>query len=146
MQRQLQVEKAEKAEEIKGLIQKYPAIAIASLHKVRASQLQKLRRMLEETAHLRVVKNTLMQRAISTCQGKPEIEKLEKYLEGSNLFLFTNLNPFKLFLILEKSRVKDFAKAGDIATEDVVVPAGNTGLSPGPIISQLGSVGIRTRI
>jgi large subunit ribosomal protein L10 len=29
---------------------------------------------------------------------------------------------------------------------DVIVPAGNTGLPPGPIISQLGSVGLPTRI
>jgi len=38
------------------------------------------------------------------------------------------------------------AKAGDVASWDVVVPAGNTGLPPGPIISQLSGVGLPTRI
>ena len=140
------LEKAEKIKEVEGLIQKYTSIGIASLHKVRASQLQALRRKLEESAHLRVIKNALVERAIVGSEGKPNVEKLTDYLKGPNLFLFTNLNPFKLVLILERSKVRGFAKAGDVATEDVAVPAGNTGLAPGPIISQLGSVGVRTRI
>ncbi len=140
------LEKAEKVKEIEELIQKYEAVGIASLHKVRASQLQELRRKLEGSAHLRVIKNALVERAISDVEGKPNIGKLADCLEGPNLFLFTNLNPFKLVLILERSKVRGFAKAGDVATEEVTVPAGNTGLAPGPIISQLGSVGVRTRI
>lgn len=139
-------EKAERVKEIKSLIQKYRAIGIASLNKVRAPQLQELRKKLEETAYLRVIKNALMEKAIGECQGKPNIEKLREHLKGSNLFLFTNLNPFKLAFLLERSKVKDHAKVGDIATEDIIVAAGNTGLPPGPIISQLGSVGILTRI
>jgi len=140
------LEKAEKVKEVKGLIQKYTSIGIASLHKVRASQLQELRRRLVESAHLRVIKKALVERAIAESEGKPNVEKLTDYLKGPNLFLFTNLNPFKLVLILERSKVRGSAKAGDVATEDVAIPAGNTGLAPGPIISQLGSAGVRTRI
>mgnify|MGYP000135468896 FL=1 len=146
MQRQILIQKARKVEEIKGLLRKYRTIGIASLHKVRAAQLQELRKKLKDTAYLQVIKNTLVERAISELKDLPNIEGLKEYLKGPNLFLFTNLNPFKLALILEKSKVKGFAKAGDIASEDVIVPAGNTGLAPGPIISQLGSVGIPTRI
>jgi large subunit ribosomal protein L10 len=67
-------------------------------------------------------------------------------LTGSTIYLFTNLNPFKLVILLQKSKVITTAKAGDIAAFDVVVPAGNTGQPPGPIISQLGAVGLKTRI
>ena len=146
MQRQVLLQKAEKVEETKKLLKKYKTIGIASLHKVRASQLQELRKRLKGIAYLRVIKNTLMERAISELKDLPNIEKLKDYLKGSNLFLFTEINPFKLALILEKSKVKGFAKAGDVASEDIVVPAGNTGLAPGPVISQLSSVGIPTRI
>ena len=146
MQRQVLLQKAEKVEETKKLLRKYKTIGIANLYKVRASQLQELRKRLKGIAYLRVIKNTLMERAISELKDLPNIEKLKDYLKGSNLFLFTEINPFKLVLILEKSKVKGFAKAGDVASEDIVVPAGNTGLAPGPIISQLGSVGIPTRI
>ncbi len=146
MQRQVLLEKADKVREIRDMVQKYEALGIASLYKVRASQLQELRKKLERTAQVRVIKNAVVERAISGLEGKPNIDRLMEYLKGPNLLLFTNLNPFRLAILLERSKVKAFAKAGDMATEDVVVPAGNTGLSPGPIISQLGSVGIPTRI
>jgi len=139
-------EKAERVEEIKNLVHQYKVVGVASLEKVRANQLQELRRKLQDSAYMYVVKNTLMKRAVAQSEDKPRLEKLGEYLSGSNVFLFTNLNPFTLLLILEKSKVKATAKAGDIAADDVVVPAGNTGLPPGPIISQLGAVGLPTRI
>jgi len=144
--RQTMLVKAEEVEEIKNLIQQYKAVGIASLQKVRAAQLQELRRKLEKSANLRVVKNTIVKKAIAECKEKHKIENLEEHLSGSNIFLFTNLNPFKLALLLEKSRVKTTAKAGDIAAFDVIVPAGNTGLPPGPIISQFTAAGLPTRI
>jgi len=146
MSRQILVEKTKEVEGVRDLIKQYKSVGIASLQKVRAAQLQELKKKLENSAYLRVTKNTLVQRAIEGCKDKPGIEKLKELLTGSNVFLFTDLNPFKLALLLEKSRVKTTAKAGDKAAEDVIVPAGNTGLPPGPIISQLGSVGLPTRI
>ncbi|MEM2970033.1 MAG: 50S ribosomal protein L10 [Candidatus Bathyarchaeia archaeon] len=145
MERRSIREKAESVKEIQEIIQRYPAIGIASLHKVRSSQLQELRKKLQGSAHVRVLKNSLVERAIMDL-SIPNAEKLKDYLKGSNVYLFTSLNPFKLELIIKKSKVKAFAKVGDVASEDVVVPAGNTGLPPGPIISQLNSVGIPTRI
>ena len=78
--------------------------------------------------------------------NQEDLKKLEEYLDGSNVYLFTDLNPFKLALLLERGKVKTTAKSGDIAAIDVVVPAGNTGQAPGPIISQLNTVGLPTRI
>jgi large subunit ribosomal protein L10 len=146
MSRQALVEKARDVEEIRGLIERYKTIGIAGLQKVRALQLQELKKRLRGVAYLRVVKNTLVKRALSMCKGKKGIEKLEDYLTGSNVLLFTDLNPFRLAILLQKSRVLITAKAGDVASFDVVVPAGNTGLPPGPIISQLSAVGLPTRI
>lgn len=138
--------KAEEVEEIKSLITQHDVVGVAGLEKVRAAQLQELRRKLKDSARLRVIKNTLIKRAIAQSRGKPGIENLEGYVGGSNIYLFTNLSPFKLSLLLQKSRVKTTARAGDIAAYNVTVPAGNTGLPPGPIISQFSAVGIPTRI
>lgn len=146
LSRQVLVEKTQEVEELRGLIEKYKTIGIAGLQKVRAVQLQELKKKLRGIAHLRVVKNTLVKRAIAKCKGKAGIKGLEKYLTGSNILLFTDLNPFKLAILLQKSHVRITAKAGDVASFDVVVPAGNTGLPPGPIISQLSAVGLPTRI
>jgi large subunit ribosomal protein L10 len=144
--RQSTLLKADKVKELKELLSQYNAVGIASLQKVRSAQLQKLRQKLEKNANLRVVKNSLIMRAVSETKDKAGLEKLEEYLTGPNLFLFTNLNPFKLVILLEKSRVKAKARAGDVAAFDVTVPSGNTGLPPGPIISQFTAVGLRTRI
>jgi large subunit ribosomal protein L10 len=137
--------KAAEVEAIKELLQEYKSIGVASLQKVRAAQLQALKKNLAGQVYMKVLKNTLMKLAIDELQ-KEELKRLEEYLAGSNLLLFTDLNPFKLALLLERGKVQTTAKSGDIAAMDVVVPAGNTAQPPGPIISQLNAVGLPTRI
>jgi large subunit ribosomal protein L10 len=145
-QRQVLQQKAKEVEEVNKLVQQYKVIALAGLRKVRAPQLQGLRKKLQGEAYIKVIKNTLMKRAIRQMKDKPELAKLEDQVAGSTIYLFTNLNPFKLVILLEKSKVQTTAKAGDTAAFDVVVPAGNTAQPPGPIISQLSAVGLKTRI
>jgi large subunit ribosomal protein L10 len=138
-------EKSSEVEAIKDILKGYKSIGIASLKKVRASQLQELKKSMVGKVYFRVLKNTLMKLAIEEI-NQEDLKKLEEYLDGSNVYLFTDLNPFKLALLLERGKVKTTAKSGDIAAIDVVVPAGNTGQAPGPIISQLNAVGLPTRI
>jgi len=138
-------EKSNEVEAIKEILKGYKSVGIASLQKVRASQLQELKKSLAGKVYLRVLKNTLIRLAIDE-MNQAELKKLEKYLEGSNVFLFTDLNPFKLALLLERGKVKTTAKANDIAAMDVVIPASNTGQPPGPVISQLNAVGLPTKI
>jgi large subunit ribosomal protein L10 len=138
-------EKSSEVQAIKDIFKEYKSVGIASLQKVRASQLQELKKSMKGQVYLRVLKNTLIKIAIEEL-NQAELKKLEEYLEGSNVFLFTDLNPFKLALMLEKGKVKTFAKANDVAAEDIVVPSSNTGQPPGPVISQLNAVGLPTRI
>jgi large subunit ribosomal protein L10 len=138
-------EKNCEVKEIEKLLQEYKSIGIANLKKVRAQQLQELKKSLTGRVYMRVLKNTLTRIAIENL-GDEDLKKLEPFLQGSNVLLFTTFNPFKLALMLEKGRVKTVAKSGDIAAMDVVVPQGSTGQPPGPIISQLNGVGLPTRI
>jgi large subunit ribosomal protein L10 len=138
-------EKSTEVEAIKGILKEHKSIGIASLKKVRASQLQELKKSMAGKVYLRVLKNTLMRLAIDE-MNQADLKKLEVYLDGSNVYLFTDINPFKLALMLERGKVKTTAKSGDKAAMDVIVPAGNTGQAPGPIISQLNGVGLPTRI
>ena len=138
-------EKSSEVDAIKDIFKEYKSVGIASLKKVRASQLQELKKTMKGQVYLRVLKNTLTKIALEEL-NQAELKKLEEYLEGSNVFLFTDLNPFKLALMLEKGKVKTFAKANDTAAEDIVVPSSNTGQPPGPVISQLNAVGLPTRI
>lgn len=139
-------EKIGEVDEITKLINQHKIVGIASLQKVRAPQLQAFKKNLAGTVLMRVIKNKLMKMAIENCKDKPDLKKLEEHLEGSNVYLFTDLNPFNLALTLERGKVKTTAKSGDIAAFDVVVPSGSTGQPPGPIISQLNAAGLPTRI
>ncbi|MGD6932802.1 MAG: 50S ribosomal protein L10 [Candidatus Bathyarchaeia archaeon] len=138
-------QKSSEVEEIVDVLKDCKSIGIASLQKVRASQLQELKKSMKGQVTFRVLKNTLVKIALEEMK-KQELKPLEDYLEGPNVFLFTKLNPFKLALLLEKGKIKTFAKANDIAAMDVVIPQSNTGQPPGPVISQLNAVGLPTRI
>ena len=84
-----------KLKQIKEILQGYKSIGIASLKKVRASQLQGMKKNFAGKVYMRVLKNTLMKLALES-MGKEDLKKLEAYLDGSNVYLFTNENPFKL--------------------------------------------------
>jgi len=142
---QILQEKSNEVEEIKTVLKSYNAIGIASLKKVRSSQLQELKKKLGNKVSMKVFKNNLLKFALDSLDDK-NLKKIEDYISGSNIYLFTNLNPFKLALLLEKGKIKTIAKTGDIAAMDITVPEGNTGQPPGPIISLLNSAGLPTRI
>ncbi|MEM1960982.1 MAG: 50S ribosomal protein L10 [Candidatus Nitrosocaldus sp.] len=124
---------------------KYRVIALVKMDKVRSSQLMPLRKVLADEAKIIMVKNRLAVKALSN-SGIKGIDKILKEMEGQNLLIFTNMNPFKLQMLLEKNKVYLPAKGGDVATEDIVVPAGNTGLAPGPILSEFREAKIQTKI
>lgn len=94
-----------------------------------------------------VAKNNLLRKSVELSDRRDSrLGQFVKDLTGSNILLFTDANPFKLILLLEKSKVRVPAKAGDIATGEIMVPAGNTGLPPGPVISEFGEVKVPTKI
>jgi len=139
--------KARKVEELARHISANKVLAVASLQKVRAIQLQKLRKTLSQEVKFVVVKNRLVERALKRVEAeKPGITRLERVTSGSNIYLLTHMNPVKLNLLLGRNKMRIAAKAGDVAQEDIVVSAGNTGLQPGPVISELTELGLPTRI
>ena len=80
-----------------------------------------VRKVLRGNAEIFVVKNTLATRAMKQA-GIKNAEELMGHLTGQNALLFSNLDPFKLYLMLEKNRVSLAARAGDIAPNDIIVP------------------------
>ncbi len=135
--------KVETLSKLEELASRSSVIALAKLSKVRASQLMSLRKKLSGQVQFVVAKNTLAKIALKKVKGSRDFLKL---LEEQNLLIFTNMNPFKLSLILEKNKVYLPARAGDVATDPIIVPAGNTGLPPGPVLSEFKECGIPTRI
>ena len=60
--------------------------------------------------------------------------------------MFTNMSPFKLNVLLGKNKVMLFARGGDTASMDVVIPPKNTGIAPGPMLTDFKENGIATKI
>ena len=132
-------------ERLKEYARHYKVIALVKMSNVRSMQLMQIRKILANDAKMIMVKNRLAVKALLET-GVKGIDKLIKELEGQNLLIFTNMNPFKLQMLLDKNKVYLPAKGGDVASEDIVVPAGNTGLAPGPILSEFREVKIPTKI
>ncbi len=127
------------------LLDEYKLIGAADLTKVGSGMLQDLRKQLRGQVTIKGIKNNLMRISMEKV-GLQGTEGFLAQIKGQNIYIFSNGNPFSLAMTLHKNKVRVFAKAGDIALEDLMVPAGNTGLSPGPIISKFGGLSIRTRI
>lgn len=138
-------EKTETVQKAVELLKEYDVIAAADLNKVTSAMLQDMRRQLRGRLHFKVLKNTLMRISMEQA-GKEGHDAFIEQVAGPNVFMFTNGNPFKIAMELDANRVRVFSKAGDPALDDIVFSAGNTGLSPGPLIGKFGVLGVRTRI
>ncbi len=139
--------KKESLEQLQGLLSKYPVIAAADLTKVRSSQIHELRKRLRDQVTMVVAKNNLLRKSVELGNYNQErLGEFVKDLTGSNILLFSELNPYSLIILLDKSKVRVPAKQGDIATNEIMIPAGNTGLPPGPVISEFGEIRVQTKI
>jgi len=130
---------------VADLAHKYPVLAVTKLSKVRATELMAVRKALRGNAEVFVVKNKLAVLGLQKA-GIKNADQLLSHLVGQNALIFSSYDPFKLFLTLDKNKVYLHARAGDVAPEDVVVPAGNTSLPAGPVLSEFREAGIQTKI
>ncbi len=145
MSSHIPIEKTETVQETVELLNEYDIVAAADLNKVTSAMLQDMRRQLRGRLRFKVLKNTLMRISMEQA-GKESYDAFMEQVAGPNVFMFTNGNPFKVAMELDANRVRVFAKAGDLALDNIVLSAGNTGLSPGPLIGKFGVLGVRTRI
>lgn len=138
-------EKLQTVQTVKRLLKESETVAISNLHKVRGAQLMGLRKSLRNQLTVKVAKNTLVKLALEGA-GIKNHERLVDEIKGQKALIFTDLNPFKLYLLLERGKINLPARAGDIATDTITIPAGNTGIPPGPVLSEFKAVKVPTRI
>ena len=141
--------KKKEVEELTKIIKSHPVIALVDVAGVPAYPLSKMRDKLRGKALLRVSRNTLIELAIKRAAqelGKPDLEKLADYIEGGAAILATEMNPFKLYKLLEESKTPAPAKPGAVVPKDVVIPAGPTSIPPGPLVGEMQALGIPARI
>jgi len=104
-----------------------------------------LRKKFQGEVEILSIKDKVAKKALATLDV-PGIEKMIEKLTGQCLFMFTNMSPFKLNVLLGKNKIFLSARGGDISSIDIVIPPKNTGVAPGPILTEFKEVGIKTKI
>ena len=137
--------KTQMYQQLQELPKKYNVIALVRMEKVRASQLLPLRKKLQGEVEIFSVKDKVAKLALEKA-GVTGVDKFIDKLEGQCLFMFTNMSPFKLNVLLGKNKVMLFARGGDNASMDVVIPPKNTGIAPGPMLTDFKENNIPTKI
>jgi large subunit ribosomal protein L10 len=134
-------EKVKKVEELKKMIEEFPTIGVIDLHKFPSKELQEVRRRIRDIGTIKVAKKSTFLFALKEAK-KENVQELGKMAPNQLAVIFMRENSFKSYLMLTSLKFETFAKEFDIATNDIVIPAGTTNLLAGPVISELTKAGI----
>ncbi len=135
--------KGEVVKKISNDLQTYSTVAIASLEGLSSDKYSKIKKKISSDVKFDMGRNTLMLKALNSSDSA---KGLSPEVKGSSAVLLTNLNAFKLFKLLKQNKSKAGAKPGQVAPDDIVVPAGETNLTPGPVLTELKNVKIDAKI
>ncbi len=132
-------------QQLQSLPSRYRVMALVRMEKVRSTQILPLRKTLKDDVEFVSIKDKIAQKALRALDVLG-IADMADELTGQCMFLLTNMSPFKLNILLAKNRMMMAARGGDVASIDVVVPAKNTGIAPGPMLTEFKDAGIPTKI
>ncbi|RLG14867.1 MAG: 50S ribosomal protein L10 [Candidatus Nanohalarchaeota archaeon] len=137
--------KLKKVKELTEEIEKSPVVGMLDLDGLGAAQLQQMRKDTRDSAKIIVTKKTVITRAIDNSK-KENIKDLNNQKSHIPALIISKDNAFKLYKRIDNSKSEAYAKAGNIAPMDITVPAGETNLPPGPVISDLQKAGLKAMI
>lgn len=123
-----------------ALFKEYSNVAVINVSKINDQQIQETRRLLRGKAVIKMSKKRLQTRAIQEYKkesGKENLEDLAENIPGQSSLVFSNIEVFELKKLFEQNRWMIAAKPGEITPVDIWVPAGDTGLPTGQVISEL---------
>ena len=129
-------------EDIKG----YPIVGVVNMQSLPAHQLQNMRATLKQkNVKICMARKKLLRLALKE-SGVTNVDQLSEKIKGMPALLFSKDNPFALYSTIQKNKSEAPAKAGQESPNDIVVKGGATNFAPGPIISELAAVGIKTKV
>jgi large subunit ribosomal protein L10 len=137
--------KTDTVEKLATTINESKMIGLVNVEGVGAKQLGGIRESLRGSAALKMARNTLMIRALEK-STKKNIKDLVKFVKGPVAFIFSDQDPFVLSKFLSENKAAAPAKGGQISPKDISIPAMNTGVAPGPFISELAALRIPSRV
>ncbi len=131
--------------DVRRLFEEYPVVGVVNLDGLPAEQYMAIKHKFKDRAYIKFTKKSFMTRALESIK-KPNINELRDALEGVPALVFTKEDPFIFYNSLEKSKISAAARAGQKAPDDIIVNAGPTPFTPGPIIGELGQLGFKTEV
>ena len=132
--------KLDEIEHLIDLFKKYKNVAVIEVGSINDRQIQDTRKILRGKAEIRMSKKSIQIRAIEKYKKeskKPNLDDLTKNIPGQSSLVFTNMKIFDLKKIFNDSEWMVPAKPDEITPVDIWVPAGDTGLPTGQVISEL---------
>ena len=139
--------KKDRVGELTDVLNSDGVVGIVDVGGVPASNMLDMRSNLRDSMKITMAKKTLIRLAWEN-SGRSN-EELETLMEGAVqpcIVQSENLNPFELFIELEKTRQGRAAKEGELAPMDIIVEKGPTTFGPGPIVGEFNAVGIPAKI
>lgn len=115
------------------LLEEYPKVIIANGDNVGSNQMQKIRIDLRGKGQMVMGKKTIMRKVIRGlgAEGKQNPwENILPHVKGNIAFIFCKNDLHEIKKVVDANKVLSPARAGAFAPNDVVVPAGNTGMEP----------------
>ncbi|MFW9943456.1 MAG: 50S ribosomal protein L10 [Candidatus Sifarchaeia archaeon] len=137
--------KIDAVEELASKIAESEMVGLVNVEGVGAKQLAGIRESLRSSAVIKMARNTIMIRALESAKKKG-IKQLSEYVSGPVAFMFSDQDPYVLTKFLRENKAAAPAKGGQIAPKDILIPAMNTGVAPGPFISELAGLKIPSRV
>ena len=131
--------------DLSKLLKEKKTFLIASIKNIPGSQFQEIVKRLRGKVVVKVPKKNLILKALDSSKEE-EIKKVKESIDENFALLFSDIDCFELAIDLIRKKSPSKAKVGQIAPEDIEIPAGPTDLVPGPAISELGSLGIQIQI
>jgi len=133
--------------ELTKKIETTPIIGVVNMQDLPAGSLGMMKKQLRGKADIVMTRKNLMKLALEKAKAKTAgVEKLEEHLSGMPAFIFSQTNPFSIFKTIKKSTTPAPAKPGSIAPSEIVIKAGPTPFTPGPVISELAQLGIKAGV
>ena len=120
-------------------------VAILNMKDLPSRQLQVIRKKLDKKVNIIMSRKKLMALALEK-SGRDKAANLVEHFKGMPAIVTSELDAFSLWALLKSNMSQSAAKGGQEAPFDITVPAGMTNFAPGPILGELGDVGIKAGI
>ena len=120
-------------------------VAILNMKDLPSRQLQVIKEKLDTQVNIIMSRKTLMSRALES-SGRDKAAELIQHFKGMPAIITSELDAFSLWALLKSNMSPSAAKGGQEAPFNIIVPAGMTNFAPGPILGELGDVGIKAGI